>query len=116
MPRHDELRPKVVISKPRGPRALEIGFTCSFSQGTFRVRSPSGKSGLLFDDSDQFGPSVCHPRTGDLSPINDRLAWFWDWYPKWRAAGRPTVGGPMSSPIGDIFAAMLPVSSPEGPR
>lgn len=80
-------------------------FLDDFCDGTFRVQKPSGKRTVLFEDSDQFGPSEIHPRTGDPSPISERNRWFWDWYPKWRAAGRPTVGAPMTSPIGDIQTA-----------
>ncbi len=81
---------------------------CSFSKGTYRVKSPSGKRTILFDESEMFGPSLCHPRTGDLSLINENNRWFWDWYPEWRQSGRPTVGRPMSSPIGEIHTAVGP--------
>ena len=83
------------------------GHICTFSVGVFRVRSPSGKTGLLFDDSDRFGPSKVHPRTGDLSEISDRIGWFWNAYPAWRESGRPTAGKPMSSPIGPIAEAIF---------
>jgi hypothetical protein len=65
---------------------------CSFVEGVYDVRSPSGKTGLTFEDSDQFGPSKLNVITGDPTPISERLRWFWDWYPRWRQAGRPTVG------------------------
>lgn len=84
------------------------GFVCSFAVGTYRVRSPTGKTGLLFEDSEQFGPSKVHPRSGDLDMISDRLGWFWDWYPEWRKQGRPTVGKPLDSPIGEIHTALGP--------
>ena len=103
MPKHDP------IDRPQKPRRHPAVHLCSFSCGTYRVQSPSGKTGLLFDDSDRFGPSKCHPRTGDLSEISERLGWFWDWYPKWREAGRPLVGKPWTSPIGDIHTAALPL-------
>ena len=80
-------------------------FICSFSNGSYRATSPSGKHSVLFEDSDRFGPSKLHPRTADLEQISERLRWFWDWYPDWRKAGRPTVGDPMSSPIGPIHTA-----------
>lgn len=88
------------------------GHVCSFSCGTYRVKSPSGKQSLLFDDSDRFGPSLCHPRTGDLDMIDERKKWFWDWYGPWREAGRPTIGEPMSSPIGPIHTALPPENTP----
>jgi hypothetical protein len=65
---------------------------CSFVEGVYDVTAPSGKSGLLFEDSNQFGPSKLNLRTGEPSPISERLRWFWDWYPRWRKAGRPTTG------------------------
>ena len=77
---------------------------CDFSDGLYEVKSPTGKVGLLFEDSDRFGPSKAHPRTGDLSEISPRHHWFWDWYPAWVAAGRPTTFK-LSSPIGDIHYA-----------
>lgn len=88
---------------------------CSFSQGTYTVNSPSGRTGLLFDDSDQFGPSKVHPRTGDLTEISERLRWFWTWYPGWRQGGRPTIGRPISSPIGPIARARGPALIPGDP-
>ena len=77
---------------------------CSFVQGVYDVSSPSGKQGLIFEDSDQFGPSRLNIKTGEPSPISERLRWFWDWYPRWRNAGRPTVGE-QSTPYGDIKRA-----------
>lgn len=79
---------------------------CCFSVGLFDVCSEGGGQGMLFDDSDQFGPSKVHPRTGDLSPIPEGLRWFWKWYPVWRKAGRPLTGEVRSSPIGDIHVAV----------
>lgn len=78
---------------------------CSFSNGAFTVSSPSGKTGLTFEDSDVFGPSKFNARTGDLHEISERLRWFWDAYPQWRAAGRPTAGPTLSTPCGDILRA-----------
>ena len=83
-------------------RAIHI---CSFSQGLYRLSSASGRTGLLFEDSDRFGPAKVHPRTGDLSEISERLRWFWNWYPLWRSANRPTEGRPLSSPLGPILTA-----------
>ena len=84
---------------------------CDFSCGLYEVKSPSGKQGLLFEDSDIFGPSKTHPRTAALSEISPRLVWFWLWYPGWRAMGRPTTGK-MSSPIGDIHRARTALTAP----
>lgn len=78
---------------------------CSFSDGIYLARSPSGKHSVLFEESERFGPSKVHPRTGDLTDISERLSWFWTAYPAWRDAGRPTVGAPLSSPIGSIQTA-----------
>lgn len=83
------------------------GHICTFSCGTFSVKSPSGKTSILFDDSDYFGPSECHPRTGDLSEISERHRWFWDGYGKWRKAGRPVISS-ISSPIGKICKVRFP--------
>lgn len=77
---------------------------CSFVQGVYDVRSPSGKQGLIFEDSNQFGPSKLDLRTGEPSPIYERLRWFWDWYPRWLKAGRPTTGE-RSTPYGTIKLA-----------
>lgn len=77
---------------------------CSFVEGVYDVRSPNGKQGLTFEDSDQFGPSKLNIKTGDPSPISDRLRWFWRWYPHWRLDGRPTVGE-RSTPYGPIKIA-----------
>lgn len=65
---------------------------CSFVEGVYSVSSPSGKTGLMFEDSDRFGPSKLNLRTGEPMPISERLRWFWAWYPRWREAGRPTMG------------------------
>jgi len=81
---------------------------CDFSTGMYFVQSRSGGTGVTFEDSEQFGPSKVNARTGDLSPISDRLAWFWDWYTIWRAAGRPTNGLHTSTPCGDIMKAKGP--------
>lgn len=81
------------------------GFICSFSDGLYRVESPSGRTGLSFEDSKRFGPSKVNLRTGDLIEISERLRWFWDWYPKWIKAGKPTIGSPLSTPIGPVFTA-----------
>jgi hypothetical protein len=77
---------------------------CSFVEGVYDVRSPNGKHGLTFEDSDRFGPSKLDIKTGEPSPISERLRWFWDWYPRWRNAGRPTTGE-RSTPYGDIQLA-----------
>jgi hypothetical protein len=77
---------------------------CSFVQGVYDINSPSGKTGLTFEDSDQFGPSKHNLKTGEPSPISERIKWFWDWYPRWRAAGRPTTGE-RSTPYGNLKIA-----------
>lgn len=77
---------------------------CSFVQGVYDVRSPSGKRGMTFEDSDIFGPSKLNIKTGNPTPIEERLRWFWDWYPRWRQAGRPTTGK-LSTPYGEILIA-----------
>lgn len=87
----------------------DFSFIDCFALGSFRVTSLSGKQSLLFEDSLQFGPSELNPRTGDITPINHRKHWFWVWYPRWVRADRPTVGKPMSSPIGDIYTALMPL-------
>ena len=77
---------------------------CSFVEGIYDVTSPSGKRGLTFEDSNQFGPSKLDIKTGEPSPISERLRWFWDWYPRWRNAGRPTIGE-RSTPYGNYKIA-----------
>lgn len=84
------------------------GFVDSFSSGNYVVFSPTGKTRVYFDESERFGPSKVNLRTGDLSLISDRLSWFWDWYANWREAGRPTVGKPRTSDIGEIQTALGP--------
>lgn len=86
-------------------------FICSFADGTYRAKSPSGRRSILFEDSNQFGPAKVHPRTAELSEISPHLRWFWKWYPGWRAAGRPTVGQPLSSQIGDIYSAQMEIGA-----
>ena len=77
-------------------------FICSFSNGLFRAVSPNGGQSVLFEDSDRFGPSKISPRDADIiGDIPERLRWFWDWYPRWREAGRP-YDREDSSPIGAI--------------
>lgn len=78
-------------------------FIDSFVQGSYRVVSPSGKQVMIFEDSDQFGPSKVDMRTGDVEPISDRLRWFWDFYKGWRDDGRPTIGEPQSTPCGPLY-------------
>jgi hypothetical protein len=85
----------------RGQHFLHI---CSFVEGVYDVNSPSGKTGLVFEDSNQFGPSKLNLVTGEPTPISERLKWFWDWYPRWRDAGRPTTGE-RSTPYGNIKLA-----------
>lgn len=85
---------------------------CSFHDGFFEAKSPSGKQGVLFEDSDQFGPSKVSPRTGDpVDFISERLRWFWDWYPRWREAGRPHVSK-RSVPFGEIGVCSVEVPAP----
>lgn len=73
---------------------------CSFTQGHYRIAKPGGSRVIVFEDSDQFGPSAFDARRGDVEPINDRNRWFWDWYKKWRDAGRPCDPGEQSTPCG----------------
>jgi hypothetical protein len=77
---------------------------CSFTQGVYTVRSPAGGQGIDFEDSNQFGPSKVNLRTGDLSMIPEKHR-FWRGYDNWRRSGRPTVGAPISTPIGDVEKA-----------
>jgi hypothetical protein len=77
---------------------------CSFVQGMYTVQSPSGKTGLHFEDSDLFGPSKLDAK-GNPHPISDRLKWFWDGYDKWRKNGRPVTGKTLSTPFGEIKEA-----------
>jgi hypothetical protein len=86
---------------------------CSFSDGLFEAKSPNGKQGLLFEDSDRFGPSKVHPRSGDLTEVPAGLRWFWAEYPRWRLRGRPTRGEALSAPIGEIRRADFTASGIE---
>lgn len=76
----------------------------SFVVGSYRVKSPSGKQVIIFEDSDQFGPSKVNMRTGDVEPLPDK-SWFWRFYPPWREAGRPTEGAAQSTPCGPLLNA-----------
>ena len=78
---------------------------CTFSTGCYTVRSKSGKQGLDFEDSEQFGPSRINMRTGELSEIPSPH-WFWGFYTPWRAAGRPTEGEPLKTPSGPLQRAV----------
>lgn len=78
-------------------------FIDSFVEGIYTVQSLSGKQGLDFEDSDQFGPSKID-RKGDPSLIPDK-SWFWGFYQPWRDAGRPT-NGEMSTPFGTLKFAV----------
>lgn len=66
-------------------------FVDSFVEGHYSVRSLSGKQTFVFEDSDQFGPSVFDARSDEVSPVPDKH-WFWKFYQAWRDAGRPTDG------------------------
>lgn len=79
---------------------------CDFSNGCYRVRSPSGKQSLDFEDSDRFGPSKVDMRTGDLSEIPEK-SWFWAFYTPWREGGRPVTGEPISTPHGTLLTAEI---------
>jgi hypothetical protein len=86
---------------------------CDFSSGAYRITT--GGITLVFEDSDRFGPSKLNARNGDLSEISDRHRWFWEWYPRWRAAGKPTTGQTQSTPSGtvefvDLNAQLEPVA------
>lgn len=86
---------------------------CNFADGVYRARSPSGKTSLLFEVSRYFGPSRIDPRTGDLTPISNRVAWFWHRYSRWLEAGRPVVGDPVPSKVGDVHAADFACVEPD---
>lgn len=77
---------------------------CDFSVGRYRVRSPSGKQTINFEDSDRFGPAKVEMRTGNLSPISER-SWFWAFYTPWLEAGRPVKGQPKGTPFGPLLTA-----------
>ena len=87
---------------------------CSFVQGCYTVRSSGGRT-VVFEDSDQFGPSLVNMRTGEPTPIPDKgYNWFWRFYASWREAGRPTEGSPMSTPCGPLHRAVFAPSTKEG--
>lgn len=87
---------------------------CSFTVGCYRVRSPNGKQGLEFEDSDRFGPAKINMKTGDLSEIPERNQWFWAFYTPWREAGRPLTGQTMSTPNGPLlFCAYANTATPD---
>lgn len=74
----------------------------SFMIGWFRMKNPSGKRIMFFEDSEQFGPSRINLRTEDPEPIPAR-SWFWNHYEKWVKAGRPVTGQTLISRYGNVF-------------
>ena len=100
----------MTIDPPHAPRtfANDRAFLCSFCDGLFLVVSPTGKHSVFIEDSDHFGPSKINPRNGDIiGMVPANMRWFWDWYPRWRNAGRP-VDLEQSSPIGVIGKVRVP--------
>ena len=71
-------------------------FIDSFMIGWFKMKSPTGKQVIFFEDSEQFGPSQIHLRTEEPSPIPDK-SWFWKVYPEWVKRGRPVTGQTLPS-------------------
>lgn len=91
-------------------------FIDCFSAGWFSIQSLSGKQGLFFEDSDQFGPSKIDMRKDALDFIPEKH-WFWQFYQPWRDAGRPTTGAPITTPHGSYLNAIwAPPTSPKTPE